>query len=362
MPLSSQLGGAEGLLQHLLRNGGSMFRFVYAFLEGGPLVNEAQRLGYETVVIRANRLRDLPDYARTVFALRSWIRAHDMDIVLSWMPKSHLYAGVAALGLRVRPLWFQHGVTHGQTLDRLTTLIPSDGVLCCSKMAAEYQGRLFPRRRTFVLYPGVAIPESRLSSMAARKQLGLPERSPLVGMVARLERWKGAHIFIATAECVWKSYPDAMLYIVGGPHKADPDYALELQNMIGRLSRPTQFLLVGQKPRSETMQWQAAADLLVHAAPVEPFGMVIAEAMALGKAVIASNSGGPAEMIEQGVNGILTDGTSQEMADAVLDLLDHPERRHQLEEKAYVRAMDFSVPAFVGRLEGILTQVRKGQA
>jgi glycosyltransferase involved in cell wall biosynthesis len=361
MPLSSQLGGAEALLQHLLRNSGNMFRFVYAFLEQGPLANEALRLSYETVVIPTTRLLHLPNYTKTVFAMRSWIKKHEMDIVLSWMPKAHLYTGVAAFGLRARPLWFQHGVTHGSTLDRIATLIPSDGVLCCSKMAADHQRRLSPRRETFVLYPGVAIPEGRLSSATARKQLGLPERIPLVGMVARLERWKGAHTFIAAAESVWRSYPDAMFYIVGGPHEADPDYALELQKMVGRLSRPNQFLLIGQKPRSETVQWQAAADLLVHAAPIEPFGMVIAEAMALGKAVIAGNTGGPAEMIEQGISGILIDCTPERVAEAILDLLDCPERRHQLEERARVRATDFSVPAFVSRLEAILAQVREGR-
>jgi hypothetical protein len=78
---------------------------------------------------------------------------------------------------------------------------------------------------------------------------------------------RGAH-FHRGPESVWRSYPDAMFYIVGGPHEADPDYALELQKMVGRLSRPNQFLLTGQKPRSETVQWQAAADLLVHAAPI----------------------------------------------------------------------------------------------
>ncbi len=361
MPLSSQLGGAEALLQHLLRNSGHMFRFVYAFLEEGPLADEALGLGYETVVIPTTRLLSLANYTKTVFALRSWIKKQEMDIVLSWMPKSHLYTGVAAFGLRARPLWFQHGVTHGATLDRIATLIPSDGVLCCSKMAADHQGRLSPHRETFVLYPGIAIPEGGPSATTARKQLGLPEHSPLVGMVARLERWKGAHIFIAAAESVWSRYPDALFYVVGGPHVADPDYALELQKMIARLSRPNQFVLTGQKPRSETVQWQAAADLLVHSAPIEPFGMAIAEAMALGKAVIASNTGGPAEMIEPGISGILIDCTPEKVAEAILDLLDCPERRHQLEEKARVRAMEFSVPAFVSRLEGILAQVQEGR-
>ncbi len=360
MPLGSQQGGAEALLRHLLRHGSERFRFVLVFFEEGTMVEEARRLGYDTLVIPATHLSSAGNYWKSALALRRWVRTRGIDLVFSWMPKAHLYAGPATFGLKTKKIWYQHGVPERDPLDRIATFLSADAVFCCSKTSLAHQERLSPKRRAMVSYPGISGTEGKGASKAeAREQLGLPQSAPIICMVARLERWKGAHIFVAAADRIFASFPDAILAVIGGAHPADPGYAAELKESIGSLSRPEQFLLVGQKSMEEVPMWQSAADLIVHPVTgVEAFGMAVPEAMAMGKVVIASNEGGPGEVIEDGISGVLVKkGDAENLAQVAIDLLLNPKRCELLEAGALRRAQEFSVSRFAHRLDELFATV-----
>jgi len=93
--------------------------------------------------------------------------------------------------------------------------------------------------------------------------------------------------------------------------------------------------------RHDAVRVMDAADVLVHPARREPLGRVILEAMAIGKPVVAVNACGPAEIIQDGVNGLLTESDRPEdLADAVLRVIRDPllarrlgtAARHRVEE------------------------------
>jgi glycosyltransferase involved in cell wall biosynthesis len=327
----------------------------------GPLVAEVSELGYETTVFGATRLSDVGNYLATVIKVRAWIRRNHMDAVLSWMSKGHFYVGLAALGLRIKTSWFQHSVPVGSAhMDRLITMLPAAAVLCCSSTSKSSQDRLFPRRQSYICYPGVMMQgEREVSQVLAREQLGLPVASPVIGMVARLERWKGAHVFVEAAQDLLKHVPEITLFIVGGPHASDLQYAEEVATMVKRLDCGKRFLLAGQRPMEEALLWQAAADIIVHPVTgIEPFGMAVVEAMAQGKVVVSSNHGGPAEVIQDQVNGILIrSGDPEALASTLVLLLQQPDKRYQIEQQATVRGRSFSIPAFVTRFEEILYEL-----
>ena len=84
-------------------------------------------------------------------------------------------------------------------------------------------------------------------------------------------------------------------------------------------------------------------DVIVHASDQEPFGIVVIEAMALGKPVVAGNAAGPTEVITEGVNGLLTPyGDAAALAAAILRYLDDPEFARRTGEAAKLRALEFS--------------------
>ena len=361
MPLGSQVGGAEALLGHLLRHNSQKHRYVCAFLQDGPLVQEVRKIGYETTVFSADRLLNIPDYLRIVWQLRSWIKQNRIQVVVSWMSKGQIYSGIAAALLPVRVIWFQHSIPLGSALyDRLVTLIPATAVFCCSKITKQGQDRLYPRRPTYVCYPGVLIPaEGAPTQVESRRLLGLSEHKPVVGMVARLERWKGAHVFVKAARLILERNPDTTMFIVGGPHSLDLKYAEELGAMVRELNCGDHFIMAGQRPMSEAILWQNAADVIVHPVTgIEPFGMAVAEAMAQGKVVVTSNIGGPSEIICDGTSGVLIERDDPVLlADTVRNLLEHPEQRQAIESGASLRGRSFSIDAFASHFENLINDV-----
>ena len=197
MPLGEQRGGGEMMLLELLRNSEATgIEWVLIVFEDGPLVAQARSLGVETIVVPAGRLRQLRRYFRTVNIIARTART--ADVVFSWMPKAHLYGGPGALAARKPTIWFQLSVpSRLNWMDRLATFIPARGILTLSVAADDAQRQLWPARRTRMVYPSVDLERFRARDAAERAQarqlLGLEESWPVLGIVARLQRWKGIH-------------------------------------------------------------------------------------------------------------------------------------------------------------------------
>jgi glycosyltransferase involved in cell wall biosynthesis len=97
----------------------------------------------------------------------------------------------------------------------------------------------------------------------------------------------------------------------------------------------------------------AACDVVCHTSRVpEPFGLVIVEAMALGRSVIATEGGGPSEIIASDEYGLLVPpGDSRALARSMLALVDDPDRRRALGENARERVRrEFSIDVMASRL------------
>jgi glycosyltransferase involved in cell wall biosynthesis len=360
MPLASQEGGAENLFMHLLRSSSLSFRYTCLFLQDGPLVNEAKALGYETAVLPTTHLSDVWNYIKTVAGIREWIRHSRLELVFSWMLKAHLYASPAAFSLRTKQMWFQHGISKRHWMDLLGACLPANGILCCSGYVKDTQDKRFPARPTFVCHPGVPMSSRTVTSRGdARDQLGLPLDAEVICMVARLERWKGAHVLVEAAGLLAQKFPKANFYIVGGVHPMDQEYADELRQLIAVNSLGNRLQLVGKRPLTEIPLWHASADMIVHpVTEAEPFGMAIVEALAARRAVVASRAGGISEIIEDGVSGVfVAPSDAVALASAVSRLLLDGKTRERIECAAKVRSRTFSVEAFVTRFENQVSAV-----
>jgi len=356
MPLARQRGGAEQLLRALLRCGRSAkgVSWQVAFLEDGPLRAEFDALGVPTTVVAAGRLRQGGRYAATVARLARLFRRERIDVALSWMVKAHLYAGPAAWLAEVPALWYQHGIPQSAGwMDRLATLIPARGVVACSEAAARVQRRRWPVRTVRTVHPCVELdrfdPERLPPPAEARRRLGLPEAGPLVGIVGRMQRWKGVHVFIEALPKIMDAHPDVHGVVVGGRHDLEPDYADHVEALVARHDLADRLTLAGFQ--ENVPLWMQAMDVVVHASEREPFGMVIVEAMALGKPVVAGARGGPREIVTEGENGLLAPyGNAEALARQVRRYLDDDAFRRSVGEAACRRAQDFSPEHFAERL------------
>lgn len=316
------------------------------FLEDGPMVAKARVLGVDAVVVEAGRLRDVHYFPKVVRTLAAQARRHDADAIVSWMTRAHLYAAIASARACVPAIWYQHRVPDpSDILTRLATLLPAAGILACSPTIANAQEQLWPRRPAVSVPPCVDLdrfdPDLLPTPKNARHFLGLTADGPLVGMVARMQRWKGVHVFVQAMAAVLESHPDAHGVIVGGRHDLEPDYPDVVQQQIDDLNLTDRVTWVGFQ--SNVPLWMQALDIVVHASDQEPFGMVIIEAMALGKPVVAGAEGGPREIVTAGVNGLLASyGDARAVAMSIQRYLDNHDYAARVGAAAQRRAQDFS--------------------
>jgi glycosyltransferase involved in cell wall biosynthesis len=328
MPLADQRGGAEVALEQLVRHSPAEDRWRVVFLDRGPMAVAFERAGHAQSVVEAGRLRQGRRYLLSIARLARLLRAERPDVVLAWMTKAQLYGGPAATIAGVPSVWVQHGMpSPNGLLDRAATAWPTDGVIAVSHAVGLAQGALRPRRPVRVVHPGVdteRFDPTRLPSVAeSRSRLGLPIDGPLVGIFARLQRWKGIHLLISAMRELLPAHPTLKCVVVGGVHELEPDYEAELFAQVARLGLGEQIIFAGRQV--DVPLWMQAMDIIVNASAIEPFGLTVVEAMALGKPVVASASAGPSEIVRTGVDGLLVPPNDEAaIGRALSELLENP--------------------------------------
>lgn len=361
MPLATALGGAEMSLRQLLARGrGQGVEWTVVFLRDGPMVAEARALGAEVHVVEAGRIRQIVRRARAIRRIARIATSGGAELVLGWMAAGQLTAGAVAMAAGLPCMWFQAGTPRPDWIDRIATLLPARGVIVVSRAAGVAQARVRPARRQWLVYPGAsldAFDPSRLPTPAAsRAALGLPQSGPLVGTVGRLQRWKGVHVFIAAIARVRSVRHDVRAVVVGGAHETEPAYAEALRAQADALGLAGVVSFAGFQ--SNVADWMQAMDVVVHASDREPFGIVVVEAMALGKPVVAGAEGGPAEILANGETGTLVrHGDDKSLADAILRYLDDHVFAARVGAAARARAAAFDDRTFAAN---IIAALREG--
>ena len=149
----------------------------------------------------------------------------------------------------------------------------------------------------------------------------------MVGLVGRLQPWKGQDRLLRAQALLHERGHRIHTVIVGGDaYGLSPQYADSLPSLVTRLGLGDAVTMTGQVV--DAGPYIDQLDILVNASDPEPFGIVLLEGMARGVAVVAVDSGGPAELIEDGRTGQLArSGEPAALADALETLLASPELR-----------------------------------
>lgn len=351
MPSGVYRGGAEEALLHFCEAAeGADIRII--FLEPGDLVQRLKAKGTNMDVLDAGRLRNPLRMIRAMTRLARILREEKPDVVLSWMVKGHLYAGLAARLVGVPAVYFQMGLPDQGIVDRLSRWVPAAGALACSEFVAQ-------RQRQHARHPVLAVPlaadpqrfaaASKTPAREMKARLGFDPHRPLVGIVGRLQEWKGLHVFAEAMAQVLQKMPDCQAVIVGGPHHLEPDYPEALDKKIASLGLTGRIRLAGAQ--TNVPDWMQAMDVVVHASREEPFGIVIVEAMSLGKPVVATRPGGPEEIVRDGQDGLLIPhGNATAMAEAILRYLRDPTIAAACAEAARKSSARFSPERFAQNL------------
>jgi glycosyltransferase involved in cell wall biosynthesis len=349
----SLLSGGEVALVRLLS---ALDADVHVILASdGPLVGALDKAGVSVEVLV------LPERSRTVgrqslalrhlpivpavdsvaYALRlAWkLRRLRPDLVHTNSLKAALYGGVAARLARTPVVWhirdriaddyLPGGVV--RVLRACIRLLPN-AIVANSNATLKTLGRGSAGVRRVVVHDSVEVPPA-----ARRDQHGVLR----VGMVGRLSPWKGQHLYL---EAFASAFPEGeqQAVIIGAPLFGEEEYEERLHRQAGELGIDERVHFTGWK--DNVTEELATLDVLVHASTIpEPFGLVVIEGLAAGLAVVAPRSGGPAEVITHGEDGLLyPQGDADALGRALQRLDGDVELRRRLGENGRARAAAFS--------------------
>lgn len=359
-PWGDRLGGAEEMLWLTLKHcDRGRIEPAVAFLDPGPFVDEVAGLGLATETIGAGRLRDVGATIGTVRRLARVVRRRRPDLLLNWSAKAQIYGAPAAAGSGVRVLWWQHATPAGHWVDRLATLLPARAVGASSESVRLAQAELRPRRPVFVVHPGIESDRDSGAGAETRRRLGIPAEATVAGIVGRLQPFKGQDRFLrALAELRRRGHDVHGLIVGGDAFDLAPAYLGELHALIARLGLEDRVTMTGQVP--DATPYFEAMDILVSASTGEAFGIVLVEAMAAGVPVVAVASGGPREIVEPGVTGVLVADRSPELlADGVAGLLADADLRARMSAAAIAASRRFSAATMADRITSELTELAR---
>ena len=299
--------------------------------------------------------------AQRVEALTELIGGEDPDLVFT--NTLAVVEGALAARRAGRPhIWYAHempGRTPGlePIVDwrRLVALVEqlSARVVAVSQSARSTLLQYAPEARVQVVHSGLPGVRALAPAEAKRRQLGLGKQDPVVCFAGMLIPAKGVLDLARAAPVVLARHPGAK-FLVAGP---DGGQLPELRHELHRAGVARAFRILGYRP--DVLEIMSCSDVLALPSVADSFPLAVLEAMAVGLPVVATRSGGAAELIIDGATGVLVPvGEPAALGAAIAELLADPDKRRAMGERAALRARTFFTRArFVRNFEKLFAEL-----
>jgi len=371
---TAQLGGAELFLLSLAESFPSGHVLLF---EKGPLLERLMDKRISASVLPAppalqdvrrdrgflNVIRGLPGLLG--HAVQVSRVARDYDVIFANSQKAMLIAGLAGLLARRPVVWYLHDLMtpeHFGAVHLRMAITAANGLVsrviansCASRDAFVACGGRADR--TNVVYNGIeASPFQSVTDdevTAIRRELRLPETG-VVGIFSRLAEWKGQHVLLAAL----RGLPNVTAILVGGAlFPEDEQYADRLCEDIKRWGLDDQVRFVGF--RNDVSALMHVCDAVVHTSTSpEPFGRVIVEAMLAGRPVIATEQGGPAEIISGDTGLLVPASDTAALQNAIHRVIEDRQIASQIARNGRRRAQTvFSVKRMISGIRSEIARV-----
>jgi glycosyltransferase involved in cell wall biosynthesis len=267
--------------------------------------------------------------AFTVLRLILWGRGQNIDLIHANDFKSALWVGLLGRALDARTVWHGHVFYRYGRLGRLAAG-PCDTVIVNSEaVRLSFIAGGIPASKVVTVYNGLDLKAFPLlaDKSGPRAALGLPPTVPVVGFVGRIAPRKGLEELLRSAVQVSAAVSDAHFLIAGDELFFDDNAGSKsaMQALSQELGIADRCHFVGF--REDVPAMMAALDVLAFPSWEEPFGRSLIEAMAVGRPVVASDTGGVPEIVTHGETGLLVPPRDPpSLADALITVLRSPQQ------------------------------------
>ena len=367
MDHAAVMGGAEWSFYDIARH----YACSVLLFEDGPLRELLQEAGIPCAVMPAPSLfrrrgsparvgrKPLLSVQRRSFGRQVSREVDAIDILYTNSLQSFLVGAEAGKLAGVPVVWHLREMLSAGYVDAISrrlcvrlTYQPSVHVIANSRAtASDFVQQGGASDRLSVIHNGVEVRVSE--GVGIRAECGW-DGVPVVGMFARLARWKGHRVLLDSLT----QLPNVHAIIAGAPLFESETYAAELRQRTRDLGLSDRVHFAGH--RDDVHALMREVDVVVHASvAAEPFGRVIVEAMHLAKPIVASDRGGVQEILTHQETGILVPaGNAGELAKAITKLLADTALANRLGNRAAEEAgKRFTLSAMFAKLDTQFTEI-----
>ena len=302
------VGGVAHSVAQLAANTSPAFRGVIFSYEGLPAMRIFSQAGLDQVVFPRRRSfwRHPVAYTRQIGSLRRALTKRQVDLVHAQALEGHRMVALAAGLARIPVITHVRGpvADYQRTLPRRIELHNSRLAVCVSEFVQRTVRQAFPSLPTHVVYNAIDFERlaPRRSSQEVRRELSIPHDAVIVGMVAHFAQPCKNHAGLLAAAEQLGSVANLHFVFVGEPAPGAEHFDAFLDRC-NRSPVKQRVHLLGL--RTDVADLFISMDIVVHPGIDEGFGRAVAEAMGLGRPVIAANSGAMPELIRHGRTGFL---------------------------------------------------------
>jgi glycogen(starch) synthase len=318
--------------------------------------------------------------ARINYSIHAWlklkdvIKQHDIEIVEAayWGAEAFLYSLRRRTLLVVRIATSASDILRAKAYSGINELLSLKILSCLEDFSAKRADLIVANSRYMytsvlerlhidservdIVQHAIDTEKYKFVESDIRERLAIPREVPLVLFVGRLEARKGVHILCQAIPQILRSMPTVKFVLVGRDTNTAPDGG-SVKSYVNEQARNNGFgdnlVFIDFLPEDELIKLYSACDLVISPSLHESFGLVVVEAMACGKPVVATSTGIVPELGLDGKGGIeVGPGDAVGLAEATIKMLSLDEEDRKLvagENREFVET-GFSIPAWIDKV------------
>lgn len=372
------IGGADFCLFKLADQiDKSKFRPIVCLSEKTEIVNLYNKSGIKTYIIDMERIKKTKNpfylikliikFFPTIIKIKEIIEYEKVDIVHG-NDLLDIYGPIAGKickkpvlqyirWILVSPNWLRFVLTRIIYKLNNKILTVSDGV---ARDMFTWHNKIMPKIYTCYDWIDMKKVGHDISVNKMKNIFNIENNSSIVGVIGRLDPWKGQDIFLKAASLVLKNHPNTIFLIIGGEvqGKGREAFSLKLKKIAINLGIQENVIFTGQ--RADIFNILKSMDIFVHSSVTpDPLPGTVMEAQYCGVPVVGANSGGVPEEIENGKTGLLYEmGNYIDMAEKICILIKNKEKTKKMGELGHLHVINtFNKEKLCNRIENVYTDL-----
>jgi glycosyltransferase involved in cell wall biosynthesis len=341
------VGGGEYSFLELMKNLPSVWQPIAVVPEEGALRELLMKASIKAFISPLSAIRPwtLHKVLRSMSNLIALIKRTKPDLIYANGPRASFYSCVTKSFHGLPVIWHCRVADRDPLLDwmlaRWTNLIVANSHATANRFRKDFQPKIT------VVHNGIEI--TRFKEASVQKPMSIEENWKIILVSGRVSRQKRHDMALDIFEKVAVSQTDAHIVFVGDKDPMDHEWWEFMRNKSLNSHYSTRIHWVGHS--EDIRPWYKSASVLLFPSENEGFGRVIVEAMACGLPIVATNSGAVPEIVRHNEDGILASpGDTDELADAVREILTNNSLRKRFGESAITRSDSFSLNTHVEKM------------